>query len=102
MTRSEIMKAAFYDELEKISGELQGFTRAGRKPISVERMLENESEQAGPSEVFGSEEKTASTASKYKNLGLMTLGAGVYHVGRKAEEDRRLGRQVRLQQSQGY
>ena len=224
MNRTQIMKAAFYDELEKISGEMQGFTRVGRKPISIERMLENELEQDLPSEVFGSEEKVAFsitpeghefdadqaairgesaakqmelsqrhhamgsskrvgdfmnvlrfgpntlrdprheayverkhregknawnpfggalTPSKYerdgstlqygemrtghkfkskdsrpkekkssvgtdaakagksaayKTLGLMGTGAGIYHIGRKAEEDRRLGRQVRLQQ----
>ena len=100
MTRNEIMKAAFYDELEKISGELQGFTRSGRKPIGVEKLIETEGPL--PSEVF---QKNSSAIdqipAKYKTLGLLAGGAGLYHVGRQAEQDRRMGRAVRLQQM-GY
>lgn len=103
MTREEIMKAAFLDELEKISGELQGFTRSGRKPIGIEKMLENETEQELPSEVFQKSSSPIDTIpAKYKTLGLLGAGAGIYHVGRKAEQDRRLGRAMRLQQGQGY
>lgn len=103
------MKAAFYDELEKISGELQGFTRSGRKPISVEKMLENESEYPSPSEAFGEEKEAsappaaaaAGVPAKYKALALLGTGAGGYALASRAERDRRLGRQMRLQQMQG-
>jgi hypothetical protein len=103
-TRYDVMRAAFEDELSKIAGELQGYTRSGRRPISVERMLEREGEEGStPSSVFG--EKTSSVPKELlekiplKTLGAMTAGAGAYHVGTKANQDRRMGRAMRLQQN---
>jgi hypothetical protein len=102
MNRYDLMHQGFQDELEKIAGELQGFTRSGRRPIGVDRLLENESvSNKTPSEVFKADvEKlsAAGTGKAMKTLGLMGAGAGTYHVARKANEDRKLGRQVRLQQ----
>lgn len=105
----DALKAGFNDELEKIAGELQGFTRIGRKPIGIERMLEKETEEpTPPSQLFvAGEEKEAAAAeagktlaslAKYKTPALLGAGAVSYHVARKANEDRKLGRQVRLQQ----
>lgn len=107
MNYLEIMKNAFSDELEKISGELQGFTRIGRKPIGVERMIEREAEsEVTPTDVVEKslpqpeEKEKTSLSNTAKVLGTAALGAGTYHVLRKANEDRRLGKQVRLQQQQ--
>jgi hypothetical protein len=111
MNYLQIMQSACQDELEKISGELQGFTRIGRKPIGVERMIEREVEsETTPTDVVEKAiagpgtEKTSGmampSATAMKTLGLVGLGAGGYHLLRKANEDRRLGRQVRVQQGQ--
>ena len=103
MTRYDTMKAAFYNELEKISGEMQGFTRLGRKPISVEKLLENEAEEQSPSEVFATEKTSALISGKTKLLAGMAAGAGLYHVGTKAKQDYNTGRLMRIQQGgQGY
>ena len=107
MNELEAMKAGFYDELEKIAGEMQGFTRIGRKPIGIEKMLENETEQASPSETFtaGTTKLSApdaeTTRKVLKVVAPLAAGAGIYHIGARAERDRRLGRQMRLQ-NQGY
>lgn len=114
MTSFEIMQSAFVDELEKIAGELQGFTRAGRKPIGVERLLEREVEsETTPTDVvekaLGTEKTSAAeeVASRLKlspgavkGSALVAGGALGYHVLRKANEDRKLGRQLRLQNQQ--
>jgi hypothetical protein len=98
------MLQGFNSELEKISGEMHGFTRIGRKPIGVERMLERETEGEPPSALFSSGEakeaavaKAAAEMAKYKVPATLLAGAGSYHILRKANEDRKLGRQVRLQ-----
>lgn len=157
----DVMKIAMQDELDKIAGELQGFTRIGRKPISVERLLERESEQESPTEVFGlgvsdiqekismafleqdrpegvkdvyralkrdhpdmPAEKKARIAARQgkkgkqhqgppykgpltkenamspnamKGMALLGTGAVGYHLLRKANEDRRMGKMMRLQ-----
>jgi hypothetical protein len=107
MNYDQIMMAAFDDELEKIAGELQGFTRIGRKPIGVERLLEREAEsETTPTDVAEKAteieaEKTSEMGnSALKALGLVGLGAAGAHYLRKANDDRRLGRQIRLQNQQ--
>jgi hypothetical protein len=110
MNYLQIMQAACRDELEKISGELQGFTRIGRKPIGVERMIEREAEsEVTPTDIV--EKATAepttepkvektSGATALKVGGGAILGIGGYHLARKANADRKLGRQVRIQSQQ--
>ena len=109
MTYREQLKKGFEDELEKISGELQGFTRIGRKPIGVDRLLEREAEsEVTPTDVAMGptppNEKVKLSDDMKKRLGSVaaTMGAGAlgYHVIRKANQDRQLGRQVRMQQGQ--
>jgi hypothetical protein len=110
MTRLDIMFAAFDDELKKIAGELQGHVRSGRRPIGVERLLARESEsELTPTDVIeGGEEKEASAGGEAKKLlspgkkavALMATGAVGYHAASKANQDRKLGRQIRLQQGQ--
>ncbi len=93
-----IMKEAFDDELSKIAGEMQGFTRIGRKPIGVDRLLEKETEsEVTPSEVApaGTTVKTSGTKSMLATMG---AGAATYHVARKANEDRKVGKMMRQQQ----
>jgi hypothetical protein len=98
------MRAAFKDELSKIAGEMQGFTRIGRKPISIDRLLEREVEsELKPSEVapagIGEPVSEKTSAPNAKALGVAALGgAGLYHVARRANEDRKLGRMMRKQQ----
>ena len=105
MTFLDAVQAGFRDELEKIAGSMQGFTRAGRKPISVDRMLERESEIDSPSEELGLveevEEVEKEAAIPYKELALVGAGAGLYHHGRKVKRRYEIGRQVE-QQNQGY
>ena len=101
MTRNEIMRAAFQDELQKIAGEMHGATRIGRRPIGIERLLEREEEsETTPSEVApaGSEKTSEVLTPGRKAVALMAAGAGGYLVARKANEDRKLGKAVRLQQ----
>lgn len=101
MDRRSIVKTACHDELVKISH----FIRSGRRPISVDRLLEREAENpASLDAVIGQtdessegEEKTANAVGKT----LATMGAGAlgYHMVRQANEDRKLGKQIRVQQS---
>jgi hypothetical protein len=172
----KVMREAFQDELQKIklAGELQGFVRGGRRPISVDRLLEREREsgqEVSVMEKIAETEKerarrygsngakiysgmtaanmllnpearsivrqapgvvpaalgvTAAlgygggrlvhriahgpaTDKKVKKAGARTAlfgtgaltGAAGYHVTRRANEDRKLGKMMRLQQGQG-
>lgn len=106
-----VVRAALQDELSKIAGEMQGFTRIGRKPIGVERLLERETEsEVKPSEVApsGTQEKTSGAGGEVAKAGIKfgpkalgaaaVTGAGVYHLARKANEDRKVGKMMRRQQ----
>lgn len=116
MDHFKVMRHACFDELFKIAGELQGMVRSGRRPISVENYLDREAKQpASISDVVEEVVKTSGifnkAAPKAVDLSAKTLatmgvgglaaGAGGYHLATKANKDRQLGRQVRLQQ-QGY
>jgi len=104
---------AFRDELTKISGEMQSASRIGRKPIGIEKLLENENEVTGLPEGFAATPEMAETAetaakalvkmalSSTAKHGLL-LGAGAVGAltARKANEDRKLGRAIRKQQAQ--
>lgn len=109
------MRAGFKDELLKIAGEMQGFTRIGRKPIGIERLLEREAEsETKPSEIApsGPPEKTSGAPTEVakagvkaggrfgaKAMGLSALsGMASYHVLSKANEDRKTGKMLRRQQ----
>lgn len=109
-TPSEQMKLAFRSELEKISGELQGFTRSGRRPIGVDRLLEREAEsEATPTNVFSDAKVDPETfkkdVEKLSAVSKHLISAGIGATGalalQKANQDRKMGRAVRLQQ-QGY
>lgn len=96
---------AFGDELRKIAGEMTGATRIGRKPISVEKMLENEAEVTGLPEEFvqQSMKKAASAFAKIakpsgKTLALLGAGGAGALTLRQMNEDRKVGRMVRKQQ----
>ena len=96
-----VMRAAFEDELQKIAGEMHGFTRIGRKPIGVERLLERELEsETTPSEVApaGITEKTSAIEGRGKYVVPAVAGAALYHMGRQANEDRKMGKAMRKQQ----
>jgi len=102
MTFEEAMRAAFEDELQKIAGSLQGFTRMGRKPIGVDRMLERETEVESPSEELGlveEDEEETKMASKFpvKETALVAGGAYGYHKVRQAKRRYDIGKQVETQ-----
>lgn len=107
----EMLQASFEDELEKIkeAGELQGFTRSGRKPIGVDRLLEREAEsEETPSNLFTGEKVNPDAfkkdIEKLSSLGrtMATAGMGALTMLalQRANRDRKLGRQMRLQQEQ--
>lgn len=96
---------AFKDELTKIGGEMQGFTRIGRKPISIERMLDRENEITELPEDFihSSMQKAAQALVKMavgvhvsgKTMATLGAGAGGMLVARHMNEDRKRGRAMR-------
>lgn len=101
-TTTEMMKLAFRDELKKIA-----FTRIGRKPIGVERLLERESaSEEVPSNAFGETKVTAegfkadiekiSAMKRYLVAG--GVGGAATLALQKANRDRQMGRAMRLQQ----
>lgn len=86
---TNVVFQAFGDELQKIAGELQGYTRIGRKPISIERMLSNEEQITGlPNEFVGEHMTQAAKALvKMSEPGEKTAAVGLddipgYFVGR--------------------
>lgn len=97
----------FSDELRKIASprpsardaalsKVAEWVRSGRRPISVETLLENSAaSEKTPSSEFAPVEKTAVDAKMLATIGAGALG---YHVLNKANRDRQLGRQMRLQQ----
>jgi hypothetical protein len=85
--------SSFSDEFCKIA---EGLARIGRRPISVDRLLEREAAEDLPMASDVSAEKTAGPTAK--TVATLAAGAGIYHVGRKANEDRKLGKMVRQQQ----
>jgi hypothetical protein len=102
-TYDSAMIQAFRDEVTKIAGEMQGYTRIGRKPISIEKMLDNESAITGLPDDF----VKLSMKGAAKAVGLMGIGAMGGLAGRQAYKDHRTGRMVRKQQQaqmkmQGY
>jgi hypothetical protein len=109
MPYSDTTIRALQDELLKIAGEMQGYTRIGRKPISIEKMLSNESAVTGLPDDFtqmtGLEKASAAplmgTAAKAGIL-LALGGAGAMGMSR-VNRDRKMGRMMRRQQNQqGY
>jgi len=104
---TKMMKLAFRDELAKIA-----FTRSGRKPIGVERLMEREAEETNtPSNAFASvkvdpEVFQADIEKVSGMVGKHLLGVGAGAAGalllQKANRDRQMGRAMRLQQQTGY
>jgi hypothetical protein len=82
-----------FHELEKRSGEMQGYTRIGRKPISIDKMLENEEGVTSPTE-----ELLKAAAISGKAMALLAAGGAGALTVRQANEDRKIGRMVRKQQ----
>jgi hypothetical protein len=100
------------DAVDKV--KKAGESRIGRKPIGIEKLLENEAEVTGLPENFTVAPElveTAETAAKAlvkmalsstasKRLGLLAAGGAGALVARQAKEDHKLGRMVRKQQGQ--
>jgi len=89
-----VMFHSFRDELSKVAGEMQGFTRIGRKPISIEKMLANEDEITGLPEDF----VKLSMRGAAKAVGLLGIGAAGGLAGKQAYKDHKTGRSIRKQQ----
>jgi len=100
MDYMDVVQAAFEDELQKIA-----YVRAGRKPISIERLLERETEVESPSvelDLIQEEPKTAAVGKfPVKETALIGAGALGYHQARKVKRRYQLGKQVEMQ-NQGY
>lgn len=101
-TTTEMMKLAFRDELKKIA-----FTRIGRKPIGVERLLEREAEsEEKPSNAFAdlnvTPEDFKADIEKVSAIKRYLIAGGVGGAAtlalQKANRDRQMGRAMRLQQ----
>lgn len=101
-TTTEMLKLAFRDELKKIA-----YTRMGRRPIGVDRLLERESESdEKPSNAFAELNVTAedfkADVEKVSSMKRHLVAAGIGGVTtlalQKANKDRQLGRAMRLQQ----
>jgi hypothetical protein len=106
MNYSDMMKQAMRGELRKIA-----FSRIGRKPIGIDRLLERESEsQETPSNVFGkvdiTPEQFQADIEKVSGIGKSIALMGVGSLGtlgaQKANNDRKMGKMMRMQQQQGY
>lgn len=105
MNSFQTMRSAFDDELAKIAGELQGHIRIGRRPISVERLLEREAEESQPVEAAPKvEEKTSGVKIPISAKNLALLGAGGLTVMQAQRMKRRydMGKQMELQSTGGY
>lgn len=89
---NDVTLNALGNELAKIAGSLQGHVRSGRRPISVGKLLAK-----GGNEKVSDIVKTSAGKATLVGTGLVG-GMGLYHFGRKANEDRKLGRQMRIQQ----
>ena len=100
MTKLEVIRESCLDELVKIAGA----SRFGRVPISPAN-LASKTTNLWKSGSKSTRVKTSSPSveSVKKNLpviGAAVGGASLYHVARKANEDRRMGRAMRLQSQQ--
>lgn len=92
MTRLDTMHAACLDELEKDAG----FMRGGRRPLAAGTLLKKEGEMVKRSKKTIFEKRGARAF-----IAGVAAGAGGMHYIRKANEDRKIGKQIRIQQ-RGY
>lgn len=98
MTKNEQIFNSCFDELEKIAGA----SRIGSLPILPGTLVKKGSNVWGRKKVAAA---TPNTSVLKGRAGLATaaLGGAVgYHALSKANQDRRMGRAMRIQQSQGY
>mgnify|MGYP001459819998 CR=1 FL=1 len=105
-TANDMMKLAFQDELKKIA-----FTRSGRKPIGIERLMEREADPDNtPSnaftdakitpEAFQADVEKGSSIRKLAKKSLLTgaiIGGGATLALQRMNKDRQMGRAMRLQ-----
>jgi hypothetical protein len=106
MTATDMMKLAFQDELKKIA-----FTRSGRKPIGIERLMERETDPDNtpsnafadvkvPPEVFQADVEKLSSIKLAVRKGLVAgavIGGGATLALQRMNKDRQMGRAMRLQ-----
>jgi len=88
---NDVSLNALDNELFKIAGSLRCHVRSGRRPISVGKLIEKGGEKV--SDII----KTSAGRAALLGTGLVG-GMGLYHFGRKVNDDRKIGRQMRLQQ----
>lgn len=103
------MKAAFNDELEKISGALQGHVRSGRRPLKVETLLDKEKQdtkavrkKVADLTKVSAEGGIKSSLNKAQVLGMLGIGAYGMHRAQKIRRRYEMGRQLEMQQQQGW
>lgn len=103
------MKTAFDDELEKISGALQGHVRSGRRPLKVETLLDKEKQdtkavrkKVADLTKVSAEGGLKSGLNKAQVLGMLGIGAYGMHRAQKIRRRYEMGRQLEMQQQQGW
>jgi hypothetical protein len=92
-------------ELPKLAGALQGAVRSGRRPISVANLAAKGSKKKVSDIIKMGGIGGVATVLKSKPakvVATMALGAGGYHAAHRANEDRKMGRQMRLQSGQSF
>lgn len=106
---SEVTKNAFYDELEqieKVSGSLQGHLRSGRRPMGVTKLLNREKDGIGKklADIVKTSALSVGSAKGkglggYKAVALAGTGALALSHAQKMKRRYEMGRQMELQQS---
>lgn len=93
---------AFVDEVTKLAAEhTRQKIRAGSTPIRVHNLADKEVYDKRVTKVAGFFTQAAPQAAKSKLVKPLVTGAlaiGAYEGLRRANEDRKMGRQIRLQQ----
>jgi hypothetical protein len=107
MSLIDVLRAAMQDELEKIAA---GHARRGKRPISAHKLLEKDNcmgktsvmEKLAPAKAktAGKAEAAQEGMKLFRPASLLLAGAAGGHMVRKANDDRKLGRQIRLQNQQ--
>lgn len=94
-----ISMAAFVDEIEKLATHTKQKLRTGSMPIRVHKLVEQDTYDRSTTKTATGEVATGLLKSKMTKplvTGALTIGA--WEALRRANQDRKLGRQMRVQQ----
>ncbi len=101
--RLDIVKAAFRDELSKVAGSLQGHVRSGRRPLKADTLLKKEKAEAKDNKKkIADLTKLSGKLDAATTLGILGIGAYGMHRLNKMNRRYQMGRQMEMQQQQGW